>query len=247
MLNKNSKTVITQALTRLCGRLNKRKITSGTVEWLDAHLTFDPDFPELDYGKTRPFNKSYAEKEEAWYKSKDLCIFGHDGIEDNRIWSSIATENGYVNSNYGYLVYAERSPGKSQFEYALENLIPDKDGNSGRQSVIYYAGPEMQVWNNDGIHAKHDFTCTFQTQHFIRNWRLEYLITQRSCDLIFGLTYDFYHHCHVYENMLEELKKKYPKIHKGKIYYSFGSLHVYERHWSMIVEILRQYRNGELK
>lgn len=249
MLNKNTKTVIRQALTRLVGRLNKGLTKQGTVEWVGAQLIFDPRESEIAYGHIRPFNKVYAEHEEDWYDSKDLCINGHPGIEDNKTWRMCATVDGHVNSNYGYLVYGDRSPGASQFEYAMKNLDLDYFGNSGRQSIIYYAGPEMQVWNNDGVHADHDFTCTISTQHIVTNGRLDYIVTQRSCDLVFGLTYDLYHHCRVYENMMECLRKRYgaSKIKYGKIIYNFGSLHVYERHWDLIKEILHKYQIGDLK
>lgn len=245
-LNENSKTVVKQVFKRFAGLLNKGKAVNGTVEILNAHLTLDPRIPKLDYGPLRPFNEKYARLESNWYASMDLCIRGHEGIENNKTWNFCATKDGYVNSNYGYLVFAKRSPGKSQYEYALENLTPDKNGNSGRQSVIYYAGPEMQVMHNDGVHAQHDFTCTFTTQHFIRNGKLEYIVNQRSCDSIFGLTYDFHHHCRVYAALLSDLRKKGHKVKYGKIYFNFGSLHVYERHYDLIKNIVFDFNRGEL-
>lgn len=245
-ISKNSETVIKQVFKRFVGLMKKKEFVNGTVEIINAHLTLDPAEPKLSYGSIRPFNEKYSANEEAWYDSQDLCIKGHPGIEGNKTWESCATADGYVNSNYGYLVYSPRSPGMSQFHYAVQNLKPVK-GNSGRQSIIYYAGPEMAVWNNDGIHANHDWTCTISTQHFIRKNKLYYIVTQRSCDSIFGLTFDFVHHCKTYMNLLKELKSQgYDRLQVGKIYMNFGSLHCYERHYDLVKKIVEAYENFEL-
>lgn len=247
-LNSNSKRVVKQIMIPLIKKLDRGITTNGTVEIFDATLKFNPRISELTYGDLRPFNKKYAENEENWYNSLDRCIKGHPGIENNTTWSKIATDDGIVNSNYGYLVFAKRTNGKSQYEYALESLKNSYNGNdSGRQSVIYYAGPDMQWMWNDGVNAKHDFTCTFQTHHFIRDNKLFYIVYQRSADLIFGTTYDFHHHCNVYKKLFKDLRKSGIPLKTGKIIMHFSSLHVYERHFKLIRDIVNQYQQKRIK
>ena len=249
MLTKNSENFIKKVFIPFEKKINKGKIINGTVEIMNAHLCFDPTSSKLSYGDLRPFNEVYAQNEEAWYASLDRNIKGHPGIEDNKTWQKCASDDGFINSNYGYLVYAERINGRSQYDYALRSMLDSyKDGNSGRQSVIYYGHPDMHIWWNDNVHAKHDFTCTFETQHFIRDDKLYYIVNQRSADSIFGTTFDFFHHCHVYQNLLRDLQFGLgKKIKVGKIYMNFGSLHVYERHFELVHKIVNAYLNGELK
>lgn len=248
MINKNSEIVIKQIFKHFKGLLKKKEITNGTVNIMGASLILDPSDPRLSYGSIRPFNQKYADLETKWYMSLDRSIIGHDGIENNKTWSAIASDSGNVNSNYGYLVYAPRTEGHSQFEYAVDSLVNSYNGrDAGRQSMIYYAGPDMQVIWNDNIHAKHDFTCTAHTQHFIYKNKLYYIVSQRSSDAIFGLTYDFYHHCHVFNHMLKELNDRLgKKIKPGHIQFQFGSIHLYERHWDLVNRIVEAYNNKEL-
>lgn len=247
MIEGNSEKVVRNIFKSFERKIEDRDFVQGTVELMDAKLVLDPRDSELSYGDIRPFNKKYAIQEEDWYMSLDRCIKGHDGIENNKTWSRIASDKGFVNSNYGYLVYAKRTAGKSQYEYALNSLKESYDGvNSGRQSVIYYAGPDMQVNWNDNIHAKHDFTCTFETQYFIRKNKLYYIVYQRSSDSIFGLTYDFHHHCNVYKKFYKDLRKSGIKVKIGKIIMNFGSLHLYERHFDLIKKICEEYDYEQL-
>jgi thymidylate synthase len=171
----------------------------------------------------------------------DRCINGHLGIEDNETWSKIATDEGIVNSNYGWMVYDPENgdKSKSQFDYAIAQL---RDHPDGRQSVIYYSRPSMQWEWNDGKNAKHDFTCTFATQHFIRDNKLEYIVYMRSNDSIFGLINDFAHHVDVYEQMRSLLK-----VNTGTIHWNAGSLHVYERHWELMTNIVKEYKEWACK
>lgn len=241
-LSPNSRKVVKQIMIPLVKKIDLEIFTNDTVELLCKQIKLNPFSSELSYGELRPFNKKYAENEERWYDSLDRCIKGHPGIETNPTWSRIASDDGIVNSNYGYLVYAKRTTGKSQYDYALESLKSSYNGtDSGRQSVIYYAGPDMQWMWNDNVNAKHDFTCTFNTQQFIRNNRLIYCVNQRSADLIFGTTYDFHHHCRVYKNLFNDLWDSGIHVKKGEIIFNFGSVHVYERHYRLIQDIVNHY------
>ena len=52
-------------------------------------------------------SESYIKHELEWYQSQDLYIKGHPGIENNKVWKYCATEDGRVNSNYGWCIFSE--------------------------------------------------------------------------------------------------------------------------------------------
>jgi thymidylate synthase len=233
--NENSKNLIEKVLISLEEKRKNNEIVAGTVEIINAHFQFDPRDKYIDFGSIKKAPRKYIEKELEWYLSKSRNI--HPYMDDIKLWNQICTEDGMINSNYGWCVYSpENSDGNnSQFDYALKQLLSKPDG---RQSVIFYNRPQMQWEWNDRVHANHDFTCTLQTQHFIRNNKLEYIVYQRSLDLIFGLINDFAWHCYVYE----DLKKYLPNVEYGTIHWNAGSLHCYERDWEKLHLIVEEYQ-----
>lgn len=232
---------ILKFLELLYSNVQKNILVNGTSEIINAHLEFDPNDYMVYLGESRKAQYKYVENESSWYDSMDRCIKGHPGIETNPIWSRICTDNGIVNSNYGWCVFSpENGDGvKSQYDFALQQLL---DNPNGRQSVIYYSRPAMQWEWNDNVNAKSDFTCTFCTQHFIRDNTLFYIVNMRSNDIIRGLHCgDLPHHGKVYNRMYEDLKHTYPDLQKGKIYWNAGSLHIYERDFGLLKNILEEY------
>jgi thymidylate synthase len=239
--SQNEKELIGRVFLPLKEKLQKNDIILGTVELINAHLIFDPKDPYINLGSIKRAPKKYIEKELRWYLSKNRNITGY--VDDIEIWNKIASDNKTVNSNYGWCVYSidNGTDGKSQFNFALKQLFDNPDG---RQSVIFYNRPQMQWEWNDNIHAKHDFTCTFVTQHFIRNNKFEYIVYMRSNDAVFGLVNDFAWHCYVYEDFIKQLKVKYPTLEYGYIHWNAGSLHIYERHWELLNKVVDEYNNA---
>ena len=242
LYDENATEIVTKCFVPLLEKLDAGEIVAGTVELLNVGLVLDPRSRHVDFGTIKKAPRKYQEHEADWYDSMDLGIRGHDGIRDNPIWSSICTDDGRVNSNYGWCVYSpENGDGvKSQYDFALEQLRKSPDG---RQSVIFYSRPSMQWEWNDGVHAKHDFCCTFQTVHHVRGNKLFYTVLQRSCDTLLGLVNDFFHHARVYEKMLSDLRTTHPDVGYGYVYYFCNSLHAYERHWDLLREVVREYRS----
>lgn len=242
MFSENAQKVVGHALNRLAKKLYKKDFRGNTVEIINASFILNPCEPYLDYGKTRPSNRDYIKNELNWYLSQDLSIIGHEGIENNKIWQNCATtQHKRVNSNYGNLVFSPRN--YSQYGNALEKLIKDKNT---RQSVMIYNRPEMQYEYADRIHANHDFTCTMYTQHFIeKNNTLTYIVNMRSNDAIFGLQNDYAWHRYVYFKLLYDLNRPTSKIERsikiGRIIWHTGSLHVYERHYELLKNIMKEY------
>jgi|GEM_PF-372002 len=272
MYTQNAHTLIQQVLYPLQKKIENNDLVNGTAEIINATLVFDATDTKLELGKTRPAQHKYIENELAWYLSKDRCIKGHPGIEDNKIWRDhCATEDGMVNSNYGWCVFSPEN-GKngyfnqqyinsdhdkqcdgeiriSQYDYALKQLI---EKPNGRQSIIYYGRPQMQWEWNDGLNAKSDFTCTITTQHFIRNNKLEYIVTMRSNDVIRGLHCgDLPWHGYVYHKLRDDINKAWKEedptivpVSTGNIYWNAGSLHIYERDFDLLKRILLEYSNN---
>ena len=252
----NALIFIHQVLNKLYGKLKSNRIVNGTVEIINANLEFYANGELiLELGESRKGQHKYVENEKAWYLSMDRCIKNHPGIETNPIWCRIATDDGIVNSNYGWCVFSpengnpyagaskhtEAKP-MSQYDYALKQLIEKPEG---RQSIIYYSRPQMQWEWNDCINAKYDFTCTINTQHFIRDNKLDYIVNMRSNDAIRGLHCgDLPWHKYVFDKMLVDLNKATNNNYKpGDIFWNAGSLHVYERDYELLIKIVEEYLN----
>ena len=198
----------------------------NTWEIIDAHLTLNPYQPYLNIFN-RPFKKDYLEKEHKWYMSQDLSIKGW--MDDIKIWNFCASKDDkqLINSNYGWCVFSKENG--DQYENCLKKM---KEDVNTREALMIYTRPSM---HNDAVeNGKHDFMCTVSAQAMIRNGKLYYIVTQRSCDLVTGLSFDFPWHCFVYQMMYEELKQTYPELERGSIFYNIGSLHVYDRHENLL-------------
>lgn len=198
----------------------------NTWEIVDAHLTLNPYQPYLNIFN-RPFKKDYLEKEHKWYMSQDLSIKGW--MDDIKIWNFCASKDDkqLINSNYGWCVFSKENG--DQYENCLKKM---KEDVNTREALMIYTRPSM---HNDAVeNGKHDFMCTVSAQAMIRNGKLYYIVTQRSCDLVTGLSFDFPWHCFVYQMMYEELKQTYPELERGSIFYNIGSLHVYDRHENLL-------------
>ncbi len=198
----------------------------NTWEIIDAHLTLNPYQPYLNIFN-RPFKKDYLEKEHKWYMSQDLSIKGW--MDDIKIWNYCASKDDkqLINSNYGWCVFSKENG--DQYENCLKKM---KEDVNTREALMIYTRPSMHI---DAVeNGKHDFMCTVSAQAMIRNGKLYYIVTQRSCDLVTGLSFDFPWHCFVYQMMYEELKQTYPELERGSIFYNIGSLHVYDRHENLL-------------
>lgn len=205
-------------------------LKNGTRELLCPQvIKFDP-LEQLSRAK-----QSYVDAELSWYLSMERNIKAQPVIARNPIWQNCAAPDGSVNSNYGWCVFSEEN--SHQYNNAVQSLLKDP---FSRQSVCVYIRPEIQTIHDDGIHAKHDFICTFCTHHFIRDNRLEYIVYMRSNDIEYGLPYDLAWHQHVFKNMLNDLVtagetcdvSKYKNLAFGSIWWHASSLHMYERNMS---------------
>ena len=203
-----------------------------TLEILGSRLVFSAFQSIMDFG-ARKTNLRYAEKEIEWYETQDLNVY--PVMKDVKIWKDIADSDGRINSNYGHLIYSEEN-GK-QYENCMTRL---KANPSSKRAVMIYTRPSM--WEDCKKNGMNDFICTDGVQCSIKNFRLYYMVKQRSCDLIYGLFNDLYWHQHVYWKMMMELSSEYP-MRAGSILYFPFNLHVYERHFHLIDPMLSFVRS----
>ena len=213
------------------------------VELIARKVQLDPYAPYIYIDKNFQTPKKYVKAELDWYKSMDLSIIGHEGIESNPTWQSCCTkdEKKEINSNYGWCVFSEEKG--SQYDNCLEVLKKDK---TTRNAIIMYNRPEIyKDYKRDGMH---DMICTFMSHFFIRNNRLYMIHNMRSNDVRYGfICSDLAWNCFVYQNMYEDLKSTYPDLEVGTIIWTSDSMHLYSRHFEDLknfVESERKFREA---
>ena len=208
------------------------------VELIARKVQLDPYAPYIYIDKNFQTPKMYVKAELDWYKSMDLSIIGHEGIESNPTWQSCCTkdEKKEINSNYGWCVFSEENG--SQYDNCLEVLKKDK---TTRNAIIMYNRPEIyKDYKRDGMH---DMICTFMSHFFIRNNRLYMIHNMRSNDIRYGfICSDLAWNCFVYQNMYEDLKSTYPDLEVGTIIWTSDSMHLYSRHF----EDLKNFVESEI-
>lgn len=181
-------------------------------------------------------SESYIEHELDWYKSQDLNIHGHDGIENNKVWQSCATKDGHINSNYGWCIWSEDN--YKQFEHARDAIIDD---NMTKQAVLIYSRPSIVHDWNDGVHADHDMICTIYTSFLLRDGELYHHVHMRSNDIWYGLRNDLAWQQYVHKAMVNELIAAGVECSYGDIIWFADSLHLYERNKEEAIKLVREY------
>lgn len=170
-------------------------------------------------------NLDYVERELEWYRSMSLYVADIPG-KTPKIWNDVADVNGKINSNYGWCIYSEENG--SQYNHVLAEL---KKNPFSRRATMIYNRPSMHT--DYCIDGMGDFICTYSNQFFIRNDKLisQYII--RSNDAIFGFCNDVHWSMFVHQQLADDLS-----IEKGDLIWSASSLHVYERHFPLIEELI---------
>ena len=241
-LNRNNDLVVNKLLMKLLDEKNKGNIITtgsnasqaagqeGYVELLAHQILLDPYSPYIYLSKDFSTPKKYVKAELDWYKSMDLSIIGHEGIESNPTWQSCCTkdEKKEINSNYGWCVFSEENG--SQYDSCLEVLKKDK---TTRNAIIVYNRPSIyKDYKRDGMH---DMICTMYSHFFIRNNKLMMVHNMRSNDIRYGfICSDLAWNCFVYQNLYEDLKETYPDLEVGQIIWTSDSMHLYSRHFEAL-------------
>lgn len=188
-----------------------------TIEILGATFIADEDYI------VRTPAYEYIERELEWYKSMSLYVEDIPGTTP-AIWKQIASEDGKINSNYGWCIYS--SDNGSQYDNVLAELKSNPDS---RRATMIYNRPSMHTdFEKNGMN---DFMCTFANSFFIRNGELHSHYIMRSTDSVFGYGNDYAWALHVQKELLSDLKETYPNLELGDIIWTSSNIHVYERHF----------------
>lgn len=166
-------------------------------------------------------NQDYIQRELEWYKSMSLNVGDIPGGPPE-IWKQAASSQGWINSNYGYLIWHEEN--WNQYQNVLEEL---RRNPFSRRAVMIYTRP--MIWNDYNIDGMSDFICTNTVQYFIRDDKLQVVVQMRSNDVVFGYRNDYAWQEYVALALCDELG-----VELGNIIWQVGSLHVYERHFGLV-------------
>ena len=179
----------------------------------------------------RNFPLDYVMAEILWYISANNET---EWISNySSFWKNISDDGVTANSAYGARIFVphERIGGWkapvdwNQWEYVKQELKADPDS---RRAVIHIRTAQ------DSFLAKKDVPCTLNLQFFIRDEKLHLVVQMRSNDLILGTALDVPAFTFMQEMMAMELG-----LDVGFYYHTSNSMHVYERHYQMCEDILK--------
>ena len=227
--------------------LLKHIMTNGAVvkprgsevrEIVKAQLTVSPSCNIYAWPAARPIEKieSYLWEELAWYMSGDRNA---DRISKHaKLWDKIKNPDGTLNSNYGYLVFYNRTwhPSlglvtNSPFHWAVKALKNDPDS---RQAIMTY--------NTGGFNfeGNNDYICTQHQAFLIRDGKLRCFIALRSSDAIFGLTFNMPWWSLVHQQLWHYLRDYYPDLQLGDIEVDIYSAHIYSQHYKLVESMIAE-------
>jgi len=233
---------IDQALYKICKKLKNAPEHSPrnqkTKELIQETIEIKNPRSCIIDNPARKFSNKYLLKELEWYNSGDRSV--KEIGKYASLWNKIADENGNVNSNYGHIAFfqeLEKFDG-NQFDWVVESLKDDKDS---RQAIINFNQTHHKYENVK------DFVCTINTQYLIRNNKLISITNMRSNDVIFGFGNDIPFFSNLQTQIFKNLKEHYSNLRLGPMYHTAGSLHVYERHFEMLDNIIKEYESKNIK
>ena len=196
------------------------KTGAKTIELIGASFYADEG---AIFGKP---NYEYIDRELDWYESQSTNIndiYGSDR-EPPEAWKYSANDYGEINSNYGLLVFGEKY--YEQFEHVVQELKTNPD--SRRASMIYN---RPSIWKEYNENGKNDFICTNAVTYYIRDNKLHATVQMRSNDVIFGYRNDWAWQRFMMEEVMHELELD----ELGDMIWQVQNLHVYERHFHLVV------------
>lgn len=202
----------------------KDKTGSTTIEIIGQSFIADESFI---FGKP---NEDYMKREVEWYLSQSLSVYDIPG-KTPKIWEQVSDENGYINSNYGYLIYSKENG--NQYENCYQELIRNKDS---RRACMIYTRPSM--WKEYNKNGMSDFICTNDVQYFIRDTELIANVQMRSNDAWAGYRNDYYWQKYVLDSLYDDLSYNYT-LRSKKIIWNAGSLHLYANQYYLLEHYIK--------
>lgn len=190
-----------------------------TIELIGESFVADEDWI------IRKPNYEYIERELEWYASQSLYVKDIPG-DTPAIWKQVSSTDGKINSNYGYLIWSDDN--YNQYQNVLQELT---NNPNSRRAVMIYNRPSMHLdYNENGMS---DFICTYANTFLIRDNKLISHYLMRSNDAVFGYDNDIHWSMYVQKMLATDLG-----VEVGDIIWTATNLHVYERHFKFIEELM---------
>jgi thymidylate synthase len=174
-------------------------------------------------------NQEYIRNELDWYESQSLSINDIPGGVP-LMWRRTASEDGRVNSNYGWVFWSAENG--DQFANVVRELRRDY---ASRRALAIYTRPSMHLDQKLGGTGQ-DFMCTNAVAYSIDPvlQRLDVTVQMRSNDVVFGYRNDYAWQVYAAEYVIADLRRDWPFLELGTIYWQAMSLHVYPRHYGLL-------------
>jgi len=168
----------------------------------------------------------YIKRELEWYESQSLNVNDIPG-ETPQIWKDISSDEGMINSNYGWCIFSEDNG--NQYKHVLREL---RNNPNSRRATMIYNRPSMHLdMSRDGMN---DFMCTYANTFYVRDNKLESHYLMRSNDAVFGYNNDYAWAKYVQKKLAAELS-----LDVGDLIWTASNFHVYERHFNFLEELIR--------
>ena len=167
----------------------------------------------------RKWNYIFALGELTWHLSKSNELNFINYYTKN--WN-IASDDGISIKQSCY--------GKKLFDSSVwDRLIRELTADNGTRRAV------INLYDNDnslGLNLQ-DVSCTIALHFIIRDNKLDLIVNMRSNDVIWGLPNDIF----VF-TMIQEMLARQINIELGDYFHQINSLHVYQRHYDKMIEIL---------
>lgn len=190
-------------------------------------IILDSNQPVITNFFHRKMNLAYAKREWLWYLGadpKDASICEHATA-----WKKLQQEDGSFYSNYGQYLFGRVGDRPTQFEYVVRTLKDDPQ--SRRASMMLLKAEHLYAGNTDTV-------CTYAINFFIDSGHLNMTVMMRSNDVIWGFTNDAFCFWNLHVFVYEVLRASMPDLKLGSYTHMANSMHVYDRHYRMILDII---------
>lgn len=192
----------------------------------NAHYILPPYVRFTNFA-SRKLSLKYIKREFLWYLKGDR--YDTSITEHASMWKGLVNADGGINSNYGQYI-------NKQFDKVIETLKADKD--SRRASIMILSAEHLQSETKD-------VPCTYAINFRIRDNKLNMTVHMRSQDAVFGMGNDAPAFSFVQEMIYVTLRDTYPELAMGHYHHFADSLHIYEKHFAMVNEMLANPRDFE--
>lgn len=181
-------------------------------------------------------NEDYAFREIRWYNCMSLNVHSMEGGVPTQ-WLKSADTQGFINSNYGWVIF--HPDNGNQYKNVIQELTSNP---YSRRAVMIYNRPQMWVdYKKDG---RNDFMCTSDVQYIIRDNEVHCIVNMRSNDAIWGYKNDRFWQNYVHDLVIEDLRDAGMPVEKGQLIWNAGSLHIYDRHFNLIDDFIKNEYKG---